>query len=309
MREMNFIRASYLWRMALLLGLVLLATAAAPARDPAPREEPGLFSLADLGPVALSPKTVILEVYVAPDKDLDACRRLLPLALSRVQQFYAALGVRFTEAPAGEPPGPLAPGKRLRLEVLTDKQWLARSFQAFDVAPPFRLRFLQVCRDKCAFAHLPLSTVHISFKRFQEADAGPRDRATGPHQNWFANLLIHELGHLLGLYHAHEFANDPVALGAKGAAPPNFMGDDIAFHGSLSFTEFQKRLIHSYLGGGKVFQQYQRVDFDPLRYLEQVKRVNGYREIAPAKVAKCSCRLKLRELVRTFDDEDDDDDD
>jgi hypothetical protein len=213
------------------------------------------------------------------------------------------------ETPGGEQPGPLAPGKRLRLEVLTDRQWLARSFQAFDVAPPFRLRFLQVCRDKCAFAHLPLSTVHISFKRFQQAEDAPDDRDHRRHRNWFANLISHELGHLLGLYHSHEFTNDPVALSVKGAAAPNFMSHDIAFQGTLSFVEFQKRLIHSYLGGGKVFQQYQQVDFDPLRYLELVKRANGYRETTPTKVAKYSYQLKLRTTIKTFDDDDDDDDD
>ena len=48
---------------------------------------------------------------------------------------------------------------------------------------------------------------------------------------------------------------------------PNFMSHDIAFKSSLGFVDFQKRLIHSYLGGGRVFQQYQQVNFDALSYL------------------------------------------
>jgi hypothetical protein len=299
------VRAKHLWGVALLLSLTLGLAAAAPAGNLRPKEEAGLFSLADLGTVDLAPKTVTVEVYVAPVPELDSCRRLLPLALGRAQQFYARLGVILKETPGSDQPGALAPAKRLRVEVLTDQQWLDRSFRAFDVAPPFRLRFLQVCQDKCAFAHLPLSTVHISFKRFQDADASPGEARTD--QNWFANLLIHELGHLMGLYHAHEFTNDPVARAAKNGAAANFMSQDIAFKATLSFSECQKLLLHSYLGGGKVFQQYQQVNFDPLRYLEVVRRVNGYRETSPRKAAKISSSLNKK--IKTFDDDEDDDDD
>jgi hypothetical protein len=302
---MKSVRPNFLLGVALLGSLILGWVAAAPARDLTSREEATLFSLADLGTVDLAPKTVTVEVYVAPGPELDACRRLLPLALSQVQQFYARMGVILKETPGGEPPGALAPARRLRVEVLTDKQWLARSFKAFDVAPPFRLRFLQVCLDKCAFAHLPLSTVHISFKRFQEAEAAPGERQAGPNRQWFANLLIHELGHLLGLYHSHEFTDDPVALAAKKTGTANFMSQDIAFQRSLSFVEFQKLLLQSYLSGGKVFQQYQQVNFDPLHYLELVKRANGYRETSPRKAAKIS--YSFNKKIKTFDDDDDDD--
>ena len=46
------------------------------------------------------------------------------------------------------------------------------------------------------------------------------------------------------------------------------MSHDIAFKSTLGFVDFQKRLIHSYLGGGRVFQQHQQVNFDALNYLE-----------------------------------------
>ena len=207
------------------------------------------------------------------------------------------------------PPGPLAPGKRLRIELLTDKQWLNQSFHAFEVAPPFQLRFLQVCVDKCAFAHLNLSTIHISFKRFRKAEfsADPKDASLNRH--WLANLMIHELGHLMGLYHSFEFTNDPVAVQDKGAKAPNFMSHDIAFKTSLGFVDFQKRMIHSYLSDGKVFQEYQQVNFDPLRYLELVKRYNGYQEPPPIKATKMAHRVKKSGRIKTFDDNDDEDED
>ena len=46
------------------------------------------------------------------------------------------------------------------------------------------------------------------------------------------------------------------------------MSQNIAFKKTMGFVEFQKQMIHSYLGQGKVYEQYQAVDFDPLRYLE-----------------------------------------
>jgi hypothetical protein len=192
---------------------------------------------------------------------------------------------------------------------LPDRQWLARSFKAFEVAPPFQLRFLQVCLDKCAFAHLNLSTIHISFKRFKMAEFSTDPKDAGLNRHWLANLMIHELGHLLGLYHSFEFTNDPVALEVKAARVPNFMSHDIAFKSSLGFVDFQKRLIHSYLSGGKVFQQHRQVNFDPLTYLDMVKRYNAFQESPPVKTAKAektSGRMQPGQ-IRTFDDYDEED--
>jgi hypothetical protein len=76
-------------------------------------------------------------------------------------------------------------------------------------------------------------------------------------------------------------------------------------------VDFQKRLIHSYLGGGRVFQQHQQVNFDPLNYLDLVKRYNGYHESPPVKTAKAG-KISLRitsDRIKTFDDNDDEDDD
>jgi len=263
-----------------------LSGAGARAANLTSRQEAALFSLADLGPVDLSPKTVTVELYVSPAPELAECRRMLAQVWEQVRQFYARLGVNLVEVLGMPRPGSLAPGKRLRIELLTDKQWLGKSFKAFDVAPPFQLRFLQVCLDKCAFAHINLSTIHISFKRFKRAEFSPDPRDAGHNRHWLANLMIHELGHLLGLYHSFEFTNDPVAVEAKAEQAPNFMSHDIAFKSSLGFVEVQKRLIHSYLSGGKVFQQYQQVNFDPLRYIELVQRYNGYQERYPAKRTK-----------------------
>jgi len=303
---MKFSRVDKLGTVVLVLSLAWGLSAAAAGSNLNHVQEAALFSLADLGPVDLSPKTVVVEYFISSDPELADCRRMFAQVWGQVQQFYGRMGVNLVGA-SGQP-GPLAPAKRLRIELLTDKQWLNQSFNAFNVAPPFQLRFLQVCLDKCAFAHLNLSTIHISFKRFQKAEFSTDPKDTDLNRQWLANLIIHELGHLMGLYHSFEFTDDPVAVEAKAAKTPNFMSRDIAFKASLGFGDFQRRQVHSYLSGGRVFQQYRQVDFDPLRYLELVKSHNGYKELPPAKAARMAGGVKKSE-IKTFDDDEDEDDD
>jgi len=294
------------WAAGILIFLLIFSASirAAPARETPSPEEAALFSLADLGPLDLSPKTLEVEIFIAPDPDLASCRRLLPLAWPLVQSFYSRLGVNLVlkEGLAG----PLAPAQRLRVELLGHKDWLARSFKAFKVEPPFRLRFLQVCRDKCAFAHLPLSVIHISFKKFEELELASQPGEALLHRQWLANLLIHELGHLLGLYHAHEFVNDPIPAYLPGKIP-NFMSQEIVSRTELGWVDYQKRLIHSFLGRGKVYQQYLRVDFDPLCYLELIKKHNNYREPPAAKTGAAGKPGK-KGRPRTFTEDDEEDD-
>lgn len=277
--ENNFLPSAWLGLAFLVFSLFFSLLSPAAAGELSPQKEAALFSLADLGPVDQATKTVVVETYIAPGPETSACRRMMPLVWSRVQAFYARLGVNLVLQEGGPDPGPLSPARHLRVEMLTHKQWLAQSFKAFEVAPPFRLRFLQVCRDKCAFAHLPLSVIHVSFQSFQEAESRPQTRKDDQsNRDWLANLLIHEMGHLLGLYHAHEFVNDPVGEYLPDKKTPNFMSHEIAFKSKLGWVDFQKRMIHSYLGQGKVYQQYAQVNFDPLRYLELIKKHNSYRE-------------------------------
>ncbi|MFZ5451863.1 MAG: hypothetical protein ACOZF2_08360 [Thermodesulfobacteriota bacterium] len=275
----NFLPLAWLWPTFLVFLWLSALLSPAASRELSPQEEAALYSLADLEPGDQATKTVVVETFIAPGPETSACRRMMPLVWTRVQAFYARLGVNLVIQDGGPEPGPLAPARHLRVEMLTHKQWLARSFKAFEVAPPFRLRFLQVCRDKCAFAHLPLSVIHVSFQSFQEAESRPQPRKDDQsNRDWLANLLIHEIGHLLGLYHAHEFVNDPVAEYLPDGKTANFMSHEIAFKSELGWVDFQKRMIHSYLGQGKVYQQYAQVNFDPLRYLELIKKHNGYRE-------------------------------
>lgn len=265
--------------VGLLFPAVLLA--AAPLRSAETlsyAQEAALFSLADLGQVDLTPKRVVVEIYASPNPELNSFQRLLPQAWSGVRNFYAQMGVLLDMVPGEPTPGKLEAGKRLRFEALTHKEWLAATFKAFQVAPPFRQRFLAVCQDKYAFAHLNLSTIHLDYRRFRDDICGAEPKQAKYSPERLANLIIHELGHLFGLYHAHEFTNDPVAEFLSDGKTPNFMSHYLVKPGGMGFVDFQKRLVHSFLSRGKVFQQYQQVDFDPLRYLELLKLHNRYQE-------------------------------
>jgi hypothetical protein len=263
--------------------LLCLAALAWPTAAGTPAEEARLYVLSDLDQVDLSPKTVQVEIYVAPASELQPFVEVFPLVWAEVQNFYARLGVNLVRLQGQAQPRPLAPAERLRLEVLTQKEWLNRSFQAFNVPSPFRPSFLAVCRNKYAFAHLPLSVIHFSFARFREELFRPEPGAAPLNRHLLANLLIHELGHLLGLYHAHEFTDDPIEELLPDRKTPNFMSHYLMHAGSLGFVPLQKQIIHSYLSKGKVFEQYRRVDFDPMRYLELIKKYNGFKEPAKAK--------------------------
>ena len=264
----------------LFLTLSFIGTRVRSAESLPASREAALFSMADLGPVDLSPKRVLVEIYPSPHPDVSSFEVLFPQAWPLVQAFYAKMGV-ILEMITGKPAaGPLVPGKHLRLEVLTHDEWLDRTFQAFQVEPPYRARFLKVCQDKYAFAHLNLSTIHIDFKHIQRdiLSRHPREAHNNPAR--LAHLIIHEMGHLFGLYHANEFVNDPIPETLPDNRTPDFMSQNLA-QPDLGFVDFQTRLVHSFLSNGKVFQQYRYVDFDPLRYLELIKQYNNYQEPKP----------------------------
>jgi hypothetical protein len=264
----------------IFLTLSVLGTRVRSAESPPPPKEAALFSLADLGPVDLSPKRVTLEIYASPKPELSSFHLFFPQAWPIVQSFYVKMGVILEMVPGKSAAGELAPGKRLRLEALTHEEWLDRTFQAFEVEPPFRSRFLRVCQDKYAFAHLNLSLIHMDYMHIQTDIFSKRPKEAHYNPERLANLIIHELGHLFGLYHANEFVNDPIPETLPDGKTPDFMSQNLAQPG-LGFVDFQKRLVHSYLSRGKVFQQYTYVDFDPLRYLELLKRYNNYQEPKP----------------------------
>jgi hypothetical protein len=263
--------------LVVLLGMGTAAGAGSPSSGPE-SEEAALYDLRRLGPVDLSPKTLTVEVYVAPLEELQPFRRAFPQVWEKVQAFYRRLGVELVHLPAGARPGPVAPAERLRLEVLPYQEWLHRTYEAFQVAPPFRPSFLAVCRNKYAFAHLPLSVIHFSFRRFHDQVLRPEADSAGQQAHLLAHLLIHELGHLMGLYHTHEFVNDPVEDYLPDRITPNFMSHDLTYPGELGFVPWQRQVVHSYLSKGRVYEQYRRVDFDILRYLERVKEANGFQE-------------------------------
>jgi hypothetical protein len=274
MREKNLRRP--FWSLLFLAILVMVAPAG--AADLLSPQEATLFSHNDLGEVDLSPKRVTVEVYVSPLPELNSFYRLFSQAWPSVHNFFARMGILLEKIPGQLEPGSLVAGKRLRLEALTHKEWLSRTCKAFEVEPLFRSQFVAFCQNKYAFAHPHLSIIHFDFNRFQQDVLKDRPGEAKYNPERLANLIIHELGHLFGLYHTHEFVNDPIHDFLPDGETPNFMSHYLTEPGGLGFTEFQKRLVHSYLSGGKVFEQFRQAGFDPLRYLNLLKLHNKYQE-------------------------------
>ena len=135
--------------------------------------------------------------------------------------------------------------------------------------------------------------------------ADPKDESLN--RNWLANLLYHELGHLMGLPHADEFVNHPIPVRLPDQdRTPNFMSQFIAFKKTLGFVEFQRLLV---LGPGEG----QGLPAIPVRKLrspalpgagEAPQRLPGAR--------RCPGREKWPEKVkqgnpRTFNNDDEED--
>ena len=95
----------------------------------------------------------------------------------------------------------------------------------------------------------------------------------------FVSTINHELGHMFGLFHPDYFESDLFpSYNANGL--PNCMfsaleAPDSKFITGCSFTDLQRRIMHSYLSKGKVYQARMAVGFDTLKYMTATASVNN----------------------------------
>ncbi|MBI4451575.1 hypothetical protein HY642_06390 [Candidatus Woesearchaeota archaeon] len=91
-----------------------------------------------------------------------------------------------------------------------------------------------------------------------------------------ANTIVHEIGHLAGLWHTHQFENDdvPEMVGEL----PNFMSYKELSEGKYGFAmlDSQKQQMQDFFKGGKSFRQLEKCGFDFGLYVEYMAAVEGY---------------------------------
>ena len=93
------------------------------------------------------------------------------------------------------------------------------------------------------------------------------------------STINHELGHMFGLFHSDLFESDLFpTYNANGL--PNCMfsaleAPDSKFITGCSFTDLQRRMMHSYLSKGNVYQAYQAVGFEGSDYMTATASVNN----------------------------------
>ncbi|MBW2995001.1 twin-arginine translocation signal domain-containing protein [Candidatus Woesearchaeota archaeon] len=113
-----------------------------------------------------------------------------------------------------------------------------------------------------------------------------------------AKRLVHEIGHIAGLWHSHEWRNDGIDDMVNGV--PNVMSyNDAVLKGRYGFdmAESQKAHMRAYFEGGKPFQDMKRHGFNLVSYLDEIKRQRNYKPVLKTEIQYYEKMKKLMELL------------
>tara|TARA_Y100000034_G_scaffold128146_1_gene182268 strand:- start:884 stop:1891 length:1008 start_codon:yes stop_codon:yes gene_type:complete len=94
-----------------------------------------------------------------------------------------------------------------------------------------------------------------------------------------AMIIAHEVGHIFGLHHTHQFSNDRLEDMMKNGLP-NVMSYQEVGPGKYGFdiTEKQVGEIREYVKKGKPYQDLKGVGFNLVKYLTSKAKKNGWKK-------------------------------
>lgn len=124
---------------------------------------------------------------------------------------------------------------------------------------------------------------HAHFKEGEVTFRILKERIDKVNRQRIASISVHELGHIFGLFHSHTFSDDPIAdyLDEK---VPNCMSykwevDSHKYPLGCGFVGWQKKMIHSYLSKGNVYEGWKLVNYNYPDYYSLVSHSSKYKII------------------------------
>lgn len=94
-----------------------------------------------------------------------------------------------------------------------------------------------------------------------------------------SRTIVHEIGHLFGLWHTHQYINDPFEDFVRDGMP-NLMSYQEVGEGKYGFAldKGQVEHIRDYLNGGRTFQEFRDSGFNLNEYFAKKAEENGWEE-------------------------------
>jgi len=240
-----------------------------------------LVSLEDITrDVRITSKRLVVEVCVSSSKKYlkyyqDNIQEILEIVKRFYQRMKVNLDIRIVNQVSYFK---LKPAEYLAVEILPLDEWTERNCQLFGLKSKFQKDWF--CLKAMAIsgiAHLKESIALICVNPLYELCRIFMDKTT--RNKLKAANIIHELGHLMGLFHSH-YLKSPVS--DQSNQVPNFMSSkefclDKAteeFPEGIAFDEYQVKLIHSYLEKGRVYQLLKSANFSMVEYIKMIKEVS-----------------------------------